>query len=130
MGMGEDELASFLRDINRQARLSNESYCEYAVERLEVCIHSISQLLDQLRTRPAHVTDGVADVAAHYSVQLAVLETVNGKGTVMMHIICHYPPIQYPHHTLPLEGGQNLDLENKSATFVQCHFLGYKLLDC
>ena len=68
-----DELESFLRDISRQAGTANESYCEYAVERLEICIHSVSSLLHQLRTRPAHVTDHEAGVAAHYSVQLAEL---------------------------------------------------------
>lgn len=68
-----DELASFMRDINRQAGIANESYCEYAVERLEICIHSVSTLLDQLRTRPVHVTDSVADIATRYSVQLAEL---------------------------------------------------------
>ena len=32
-----EELASFSRDINRQVGTANESYCEYAVERLETC---------------------------------------------------------------------------------------------
>ena len=46
-GRGFDELASFLRDISRQAGTANKLYCEYAVERLEVTsVHSqsISQL--------------------------------------------------------------------------------------
>ena len=68
-----EELASFLRDINRQTGIANESYCEYAVERLETCIHSVSTLIHQLRSRPAHVTDDVAGVTACYSVQLAEL---------------------------------------------------------
>ena len=65
-----DKLASFLRELNRQNGVANESYCEYAVERLEVCIHSVSALL---RSTPGSATDDVTDVAAHYSVQLAEL---------------------------------------------------------
>ena len=78
-----DELSRFLRDLNRQTGVANESYCEYAVERLEVCIRSVSALLDQLRSRPpTHVADDVSDVAVHYSVQLAeLLQCLRGLYT-------------------------------------------------
>ena len=78
-----DELSRFLRDLNRQTGVANESYCEYAVERLEVCIRSVSALLDQLRLRPpTHVADDVSDVAVHYSVQLAeLLQCLRGLYT-------------------------------------------------
>ena len=68
-----EELSAFLRDLNRQAGTANESYCEYAVERLEICLQSVSSLVRQLRSRPAHITDHEASVAACYSVQLAEL---------------------------------------------------------
>ena len=42
-----EELAAFLRDLNRQAGTANESYCEYAVERLEICLQSVSSLVHQ-----------------------------------------------------------------------------------
>ena len=68
-----DELGSFITDLNRQAEFANESYCEYAVDRLEICIHSLTSLIDHLRTSPPRVTERQASVAAQYSVQLTEL---------------------------------------------------------
>ena len=65
-----EELESFLRDINRQAGIANESYCEYAVERLETCIHSVSSLVDLLMSRPPSAT---SREVAQLSVQLTEL---------------------------------------------------------
>ena len=33
-----EELAAFIRDLNRQAGVANESYCEYACERLALAV--------------------------------------------------------------------------------------------
>ena len=68
-----EELSSFLDDINRQAGHSNESYCEYVLERLEVCVESVSSLRDLLRTRPPSVTEGESHIAVGYSTQLTEL---------------------------------------------------------
>ena len=68
-----DELAAFMRDLNRQVGCANESYCEYAVERLEICIQSVSSPIDHLRTRPAHINESDTSVAARYSVHLTEL---------------------------------------------------------
>ena len=63
-----EELESFLRDLNRQIGLANRLYSEYAVERLEVCIHSVSSLVDLLHSRsPSETSTGVVQL----SVQLA-----------------------------------------------------------
>ena len=35
----------YLTDINRQADITNELYCEYAVERLELCVSLLVDLL-------------------------------------------------------------------------------------
>ena len=72
-GDRKDSLRSlllFFKDLDRQAGTANESYCEYAVERLETCIHSVSSLIYQLQSGPAHVIDHEAGVAARYSGQL------------------------------------------------------------
>ena len=68
-----EEMSSFIRDINRQAGRANRSYCEYAVERLEVCIENLSLLVELLRSRPSTVTQRAAHVASQYSAQLAEL---------------------------------------------------------
>ena len=64
-----EETESFVTDLNRRAGAANESYCEYAIERLETCISSVSSLVDLLRSRQLE-TDGEV---AHLSVQLAEL---------------------------------------------------------
>ena len=66
-----DEMESFVRELSRQAGVSNESYCEYAVERLETCIRSLSSLVNLFQSRPPLADDAI--IVAQYSVQLVEL---------------------------------------------------------
>ena len=54
-----EELATLI-SIEELDRFANESCCEYAADRLEVCIQSLSFLIDHFRTRPSHVTESQA----------------------------------------------------------------------
>ena len=72
-----DELSSFVNDLNRQA--GHESYCEYVLERLEVCIESVYSLRELLRTRLPSVTEEESSVAERYSSQLTdILQCFRG----------------------------------------------------
>ena len=42
-----DNIKSFLRDLSRKFGLCNLRYAEYAVERLEICLGSVSLVIDQ-----------------------------------------------------------------------------------
>ena len=42
-----DNIKSFLRDLSRKFGLCNLRYAEYAVERLEICLGSVSAVIDQ-----------------------------------------------------------------------------------
>ena len=42
-----DNIKSFLRDLSRKFGLCNLCYAEYAVERLEICLGSVSLVIDQ-----------------------------------------------------------------------------------
>ena len=68
------ELSSFLRTIDRQYMLANEQFSEYAIERLETSIVSVSGLVEHLRANSGvnHETD-VVSVATHYSAMFAEL---------------------------------------------------------
>lgn len=76
-----DEINSFLQDLDRQAGVANESYCEYAVERLEICANTMFQLIYQLQSR---ISNGVVDshgsaVVSQYVMQLTeLLECLRG----------------------------------------------------
>ena len=67
-----DEMESFLNDLCRQDETQrvSESYCEYAVDRLKICIQSIASLVNLLRSS-SRVEDSV--VAEQHSLQLVEL---------------------------------------------------------
>ena len=44
--MGLDKLSSFLSDLQRNSRIANSRYCEYAADRLETCLYSAHLLVD------------------------------------------------------------------------------------
>ena len=130
-----EELATFMRELHRQAGSANESYCEYAVDRLEVCIQSLSSLIDHLRTRPSHVTESQASVAAQYSVQLTeLLQCIRGlyiewqgysDGGTRPSTAYSAPLFQA--HQVVEEGPSSRLHMNKSITSAQCVFRGYRL---
>lgn len=71
-----EEMGSLVRDISRRAgdaSAANHSFCEYVLDRLEICIESLSSLVELLRTHPPSVTYQEAEVATRYSGQLAEL---------------------------------------------------------
>ena len=70
-----EEMGSLVRDISRRAgdASANHSFCEYILDRLEVCIESLSSLVELLSSRPLSVTDEEAEVAIRYSGQLSEL---------------------------------------------------------
>ena len=43
-----EEVSSFVRSLHRQGESANEAFSEYAVERLEMCIRSVSALIHHL----------------------------------------------------------------------------------
>lgn len=43
-----DNISSFLRDLQRNAGIANLRYCEYAVDRLEVCLSSAHLLVNHM----------------------------------------------------------------------------------
>ena len=68
------ELSSFLRNIERQYMIANEQFSEYALERLEIGMAGVSNLIDHLRANAAsHTAEEVVSVATHYSALLAEL---------------------------------------------------------
>ena len=68
-----EEMGSFIRDLNRRTGDASETYCEYALDRLEICIGSLSALVELLKSRPASVSGEGARIAAHYSSQITDL---------------------------------------------------------
>ena len=77
-----DEMTSFLRDLNRRTGIANQSYCEYAVERLEICAYSVFHLINQLQSgAPTCAAVDSRDLAiiSHYVTQLTeLLECLRG----------------------------------------------------
>ena len=66
------ELSSFLSSINRQRGTANEDFSEFVVERLQMCIMSVSTLIHHLQSNVP--SDGAAArVGAQYSAHLAEL---------------------------------------------------------
>ena len=43
-----EEVSEFLRGAERQYGIANDAYTDYVLERLEICIHTCSTLLDHL----------------------------------------------------------------------------------
>lgn len=68
-----EEMSAFVRDADRRAADANFSYCEYVLDRLDVCIESLSSLVLLLRSRPLSVTSEDTFVAEEYSGLLSVL---------------------------------------------------------
>ncbi len=44
-----EELAHFLEGAERHYGIANESYTDYVLERLEICVHTCSTLLEHVR---------------------------------------------------------------------------------
>lgn len=44
-----EEVSEFLRGAERQYGIANDAYTDYVLERLEICIHTCSTLLDHLQ---------------------------------------------------------------------------------
>ena len=44
-----EEIETFITSLQRQAGNASETFCQYAIERLEVCIVNLSRLLSLLR---------------------------------------------------------------------------------
>ena len=44
-----EEVSEFLRGAERQYGIANDTYTDYVLERLEICIHTCSTLLDHLQ---------------------------------------------------------------------------------
>ena len=43
-----ENVSSFLRELQRNAEIANARYCDYAVERLEICLSSAHLLADHM----------------------------------------------------------------------------------
>lgn len=77
-----EELEAFVKDINRHAGSANESYCDYACERLEVCTGSMYSLVNLLGQRPAIVTDRDSDIITRYQIEMSrLLQCLRGLET-------------------------------------------------
>ena len=65
-------LLSFLQSLEAQDGNTTEAFCEYAVDHLELCIHSLSIILRYLRTPPSP-EQVVSETSVIYSTMLSEL---------------------------------------------------------
>ena len=123
-----EELESFLRDLNRQIGLANRLYSEYAVERLEVCIHSVSSLVDLLHSRsPSETSTDVVQLSVQLAELLQCLRRIFLKWQAQIDGEEVHAETSY---TAPVNRStaqvHDLILKNKSSTCSQCVFRGCK----
>ena len=67
-----EELSTFMQDADRQASTANQAYSEYALERLQISIVSVSDVLNHLRSIPPS-GDQQAQVVDYFCCELSAL---------------------------------------------------------
>lgn len=72
-----DNIKSFLQDLSRKFGLCNLRYAEYAVERLDICLGSVSLVIDQfndgLQGHSTNLTEEETEIVLFYRGQLEEL---------------------------------------------------------
>lgn len=68
-----DRMLSFLRELDHHASFVNESYQEYAIGRLEICIDCVSSLKNRLDVTPSSISSEEAAIVTQFVLLLATL---------------------------------------------------------
>ena len=61
-------MLSFLRAVERQENVASEVFCEYAVDRLDLCIRNVSTVILHLQT--PNTGQPVSETAVYYLFEL------------------------------------------------------------
>lgn len=69
-----EELAEFIRSCNRQSGTANQSFAEYALERIQTAIQSVSSLLHHIESATPN-SDDESTVLERYSTKLSELQS-------------------------------------------------------
>jgi len=68
-----DRMLSFLRELDHHTNFANESYHEYVIGRLEVCIDCVSLLKNRLDVTPSSISSEEAAIVIQFKLLLATL---------------------------------------------------------